>query len=95
MIRVHRSFYESAGRPVPFFLRAYDSLLLLGVTEKRARVLVQRTDSTVLMGVAIYTYRRRAEVRNPPAYIETLIRSLEPQTAPEPSRDKSQAEGKS
>lgn len=82
MIRVHRSFYLEAGRPVPAFLRAYDGLLLLRVKEKRARILVQQLDSLALLEIAVFAYHRRAELRNPPAYVETLIRSL--QTKEEP-----------
>ncbi|OLV16769.1 hypothetical protein [Deinococcus marmoris] len=77
MIRVHRSFYVDAGRPVPAFLRAYDGLLLLKVGERRARILVQQVDSRALLEIAVFAYKRRAELRNPSAYVEALIRSLE------------------
>ena len=77
MIRVHRSFYADAGRSVPAFLRAYDGLLLLGLKERRARQLVQRVDSLTLLDIVVSSYQRRAELRNPAAYVEALIRSLE------------------
>ena len=77
MIRVHRSFYADAGRPVPAFLRAYDGLLLLGLKDGRARQLVQRVDSLALLDIVVSSYQRRAELRNPAAYVEALVRSLE------------------
>ncbi|CAM4430816.1 hypothetical protein [Deinococcus marmoris] len=77
MIRVHRSFYADAGRPVPAFLRAYDGLLLLGLKEGRARHLVQRVDSLALLDIVVSSYQRRAELRHPAAYVESLIKTLE------------------
>ena len=77
MIRVHRSFYLEAGRPVPAFLRAYDGLLLLGVKEKRARVLVQQMDSLALLEIVVSGYQRRGELRHPAAYVEARLKALE------------------
>ena len=74
MIRVHRSFYLEAGRPVPAFLRAYDGLLLLGVKEKRARFLVQQMDSLALLDLVVSSYQRRGELRHPAAYVEARLK---------------------
>ncbi len=83
MIRVHRSFYADAGRPVPAFLRAYDGLLVLGVKEKRARCLVQQMDSLALLDLVVSSYQRRGELRHPEAYVEARLKDLKLAEVPE------------
>ncbi|MFB9995513.1 hypothetical protein ACFFLM_26635 [Deinococcus oregonensis] len=76
VLRVHRSFYDEAGRQVPEFLRAYDGLLLLGFSARQARTLVQRTPSKALLEVVVGAYRQKDELHNPRTYVEKLLRPL-------------------
>ncbi len=76
VLRVHRSFYDEAGRPVPEFLRAYDGLLLLGFSARQARAIVQRTPSKALLEVVVGAYRQKDELHNPRAHVEKLVRPL-------------------
>ncbi|THF68323.1 hypothetical protein E7T06_16800 [Deinococcus sp. Arct2-2] len=76
VLRVHRSFYDEAGRQVPEFLRAYDGLLLLGFSARQARALVQRTPSKALLEVVVCAYRQKDELHNPRAYVQKLVQPL-------------------
>lgn len=76
VLRVHRSFYDEAGRQVPEFLRAYDGLLLLGFSARQARALVQRIPSKALLEVVVGAYRQKDELHNPRAHVEKLVRPL-------------------